>query len=50
VIAVEGAEPGVVELIVVFADEPFAALVVLPEPVLEALFEFLLLVAGGFGG
>ena len=46
--AVEGAEPDIVELVIVFADQPFAAGVLLPEPILEAVLDFLLLVAGRF--
>ena len=48
-IAVKGAEPDVVELIIVFADKPFAAFVVAPDPFLEAIFYLLLLVAHRFG-
>ena len=50
VIAVEGAQADVVELVVVFAGEAFPALVVLPDPLLEAVLDFLLLVACGLGG
>jgi len=49
-IPVEGTQANVVELVVVFAGEAFPALVVLPDPLLEALLDFLLLVAGGLGG
>ena len=47
--AVEDAQPHGVELVVVFAAEPFAPLVVLPHPRFEALLDLLHLVARGFG-
>jgi hypothetical protein len=50
VVAVEGAEADVVELVVVFAGEPLAALIALPDPLLEAVFDFLLFVPRRFGG
>ena len=50
VIAVEAAQTHMVELVVVFADQPLAPIVVAPNPLLEALLDLLLLVAGSFGG
>ena len=48
-VAVEGAEADVVELVVVCAREALAALIVLPDPLLEPFLDFLLLVARRFG-
>jgi len=50
VIAVKGPQTDTVELVVVFADEPFASVVVLPNPVGKPFLDFLLLVAGSLGG
>ena len=47
--AVEDAQPDAVELVVVFAAEALAALVVFPDPRFEALFDLLQLVARRFG-
>src|SRR6266481_5964030 len=49
-VAVETAQANIIEFIVVFAHESFAALVVVPEPGLESFLNFLLLVTGGFCG
>ena len=50
VVAIKGAEPEVVELVVVNPAKPFPALVILPDPRLEAFFEFVLLLARGLSG
>ena len=49
-VTVEGAQPDIVELIVIDAHQARAAGIVLPDPLLEALMDLLLLIPGGFGG
>jgi hypothetical protein len=49
VIAVEGAQPGVVERVVVETAKPFAPRIVRPNPFLELFLDAFLLLAGGLG-
>ena len=50
VVAVESAQPDGIEFLVVFLDEPFPSFVILPNPFLEAVFDFLLLFPRRLGG
>src|SRR5450631_3656786 len=49
-IAVKGPNADVVKLLIVLFNQPFPALIVLPNPLGETLLDLLLFLAGGFGG
>src|ERR1043166_7142732 len=50
VIAIECAQPNVVEFVVVFSSEALPPFVIIPNPIFEAVPYLLLLVASRFGG
>ena len=49
VCAIENAQPDGIKFLVVFGDEPFAPLVVLPDPFPESVFDLLLFFARRLG-